>query len=112
MWLGTAVNQEGEIVTHPLDKEVIGDFREPLSSLLQVDRSHLEYCLTQVTKIAGEMKRRRGVGRGGGGGGGRGEERGRKRRDRRRRRRRGVGGGGEGGRRKRRRGVGGGGGEE
>ena len=59
MWLGAAVNQEGKIVTHPLDKKVIGDFREPLSSLLQVDRSHLEYCLTQVTKIAGEMKRRR-----------------------------------------------------
>ena len=59
MWLGAVVNQEGKIVTHPLDKEVIGDFREPLSSLLQADRSYMEYCLTQVTKIAGEMKRRR-----------------------------------------------------
>ena len=59
MWLGAAVNQEGKVVTHPLDKKVIGDFGEPLSSLLQVDRPHVEYCLTQVTKIAGEMKRRR-----------------------------------------------------
>ena len=59
LWLGAAVNQEGKIVTHPLDKKVIGDFGEPLSSLLQADRSHVEYCLTQVTKIAGEMKRRR-----------------------------------------------------
>jgi len=77
--LGAAVNHEGKVVTHPLDKKVIGDFGEPLSSLLQVDRSHVEYCLTQVTKIAGEMKRRR---RGVGGGGG---ERGRRMRRRERR---------------------------
>ena len=81
MWLGAVVNQEGKIVTHPLDKEVIGDFREPLSSLLQADRSYMEYCLTQVTKIAGEMKRRRrGVGGGGGGGGGEKDKEVRKRR--------------------------------
>ena len=53
LWLGAAaVNQGVKVVTHPPDKEVIRDFREPLSALLQPAGSHMQYCLTQETKVA------------------------------------------------------------